>query len=381
MTEPSLRRRGDATRGTILIVDADPSHREGVRESLAAADYQVQAAASGEEALRCLDEAIPEVIILDASLPGIDGFETCARIRADPKWRETPVILMSTLDDPADKARAFEHGAVDIIAKPVDEHEVRARVDAQVSLVRLRGQLGRRNEDMEAFGRMLGHDLRGSLATILAQTEVIIDDVLSGDVQEDGQLLEDLQTIKSATLSMSETINAMLVLASVGEAKPNPQVVQMSAIIHQARFGMAAAIERAGALIEVGSDLPPALGHAPWLEQVWSYLIGNGLEFGGTPPRLVLGARPCPGQEAMVTFFMQDNGPGIPEASLPRLFGPFTRHRRERVERHGIGLSIVERVITTLGGEVGARRLPEGGTELFFTLRRADAATSAPVGS
>lgn len=356
-------------KGTVLIVDDSPDNLGFLLEYFVAVDYRVLVALSGEEALRRLDKTTPDVILLDAIMPGLDGFETCARIKADPSLREIPVIFMSALTEPADKVKAFRHGAVDYITKPVNKDEVLARVDAQVSLMRLRAQLVRRNEELEAFGHMLAHDLRGPLAAILAQTEVMADDLRglreSGAVSED--LLDDLVNVRIAAQGMNETIDAMLLLAGVVGTDLSLEVVRMSTIIDDALSRVASLSRRVKAEVEVEADLPIVIGYAPWLEQVWCNLIGNGLKYGGTPPVLALGASPR--SDSMVEFWIRDNGPGIPEASLRRVFEPFTRLSPDREGGYGIGLSIVERIVTKLGGEVGARRLSRGGSEFFFTLR------------
>jgi len=94
------------------------------------------------------------------------------------------------------------------------------------------------------------------------------------------------------------------------------------------------------------------MGHAPWIEQVWINYISNALKYGGRPPRVELGADPP--SDGAVRFWVRDNGPGFTPEEQARLFTPFTRLAQMSVEGHGLGLSIVQRIVDKLGGQVSA---------------------------
>ncbi len=111
-----------------------------------------------------------------------------------------------------------------------------------------------------------------------------------------------------------------------------------------------------------------ALGHAPWLEAVWVNYISNALKYGGTPPRLTLGA--SREGDGLVCFWVQDNGDGIQPDEQQKLFTPFTRLAQYKVQGNGLGLSIVSRVIEKLGGDVGVESTGRAGdgSRFYFTL-------------
>ncbi len=126
---------GDA--GRILLVDDEPTNLDILRETLAGPNYRLFVARSGEEALRVAPRARPFIILLDVVMPGIDGYETCRRLKADPETRDAAVIFVSALNDPKDRIRGFEAGAVDFISKPVQPEEVIARVNTHLAIQRL----------------------------------------------------------------------------------------------------------------------------------------------------------------------------------------------------------------------------------------------------
>ena len=126
---------GDA--GRILLVDDEPTNLDILREALAGPNYRLFVARSGEEALRVAPRARPLIVLLDVVMPGIDGYETCRRLKADPETRDSAVIFVSALTDPKERVRGFEAGAVDFISKPVQPEEVIARVNAHLRIQRL----------------------------------------------------------------------------------------------------------------------------------------------------------------------------------------------------------------------------------------------------
>lgn len=125
----------------ILVVDDTPANIGVLLEALENASYDVLVAESGTSALAQLEHVTPDLILLDVMMPGMDGFETCQRLRDHAKWRHIPVLFMTALDEPQQKLRAFEVGAVDYIVKPFFEQEVLARVQTHLELLRLRQNL------------------------------------------------------------------------------------------------------------------------------------------------------------------------------------------------------------------------------------------------
>ena len=137
-TEPQ-----DDARPCIMIVDDVAANLGVLLDFLDSAGYEVLVAESGEGALAQL--AQPDIILLDVTMPGIDGYETCKRLKADERWREIPVFFLTALNDTVDKVRGFAAGAVDYITKPLHPEEVLARVRAHLQIKVLQRELQERN--------------------------------------------------------------------------------------------------------------------------------------------------------------------------------------------------------------------------------------------
>lgn len=135
---------------TVLVVDDTPANLGVVLETLGAAGLRVLVAESGARALELLMAQPVDLVLLDVVMPGLDGFATCAEIRRHAAWAGLPIIFMTAVDEPAQKVRALEAGAVDYISKPVHPPEVLARVRTHLDLRAARLALQRQNERLEA---------------------------------------------------------------------------------------------------------------------------------------------------------------------------------------------------------------------------------------
>ncbi len=144
----------------ILLVDDNPTNLQVLLQTLNGRGYKLLIAKDGENALRIAHKAKPALMLLDIMMPGIDGYEVCRRLKADPAVSDIAVIFLSALDDTRDKVRGLETGAVDYIAKPFQAEEVIARVDTQLKIHRLEQALAARNRELEATNQQLLETMR-----------------------------------------------------------------------------------------------------------------------------------------------------------------------------------------------------------------------------
>lgn len=161
---------------TILVIDDQIASLELVLDHLATAGLTILSAQDGISGIARANYAQPDLILLDGVMPGIDGFETCRRLKAAEVTREIPVIFMTTLDDLTDKVRGFAVGGVDYVTKPVQVAEVLARVQTHVALrvlqrqraahiVQLQQEIAERKR-VEAEREQLILELQAALANI-----------------------------------------------------------------------------------------------------------------------------------------------------------------------------------------------------------------------
>jgi DNA-binding response OmpR family regulator/DNA-binding CsgD family transcriptional regulator len=158
---------------TVLVVDDTPAGLGVVCDTLRREGARVLLAESGAAARAVLDRTMPDLVLLDVVMPDEDGFALCSALQADPRWRDLPVIFLTSIDAPAQKVRAFAAGAVDYVTKPVHVPELVARVRVQLDLVTARRALEEKNAELESE-IAIRLDAEAQLATSLDRAVVVL---------------------------------------------------------------------------------------------------------------------------------------------------------------------------------------------------------------
>jgi signal transduction histidine kinase len=301
----------------------------------------------------------PDVILLDLALPDSVGLETLQAVRE--RVPGVPVVILTGLDDQDMGVQAVQQGAQDYLAKGY----VHGRLLEQVILYaierkRIEDERERLIADLNAFAHTVAHDLKSPLQFVVGASELLQthwDKVKTREVQEW------LDQIYDQSNKMGAIIDDLLLLARVRADEVPLEALPMAEIVTSAWQRLSPLIEQYGAEIIMPEEWPVAKGYSPWVEQVWFNYLSNAVKYGGEPPRIRLGA--VSGSDNMVKFWICNNGPPIPPDLEAQLFQPFSRLNQMQREGHGLGLSIVRRIVEKLGGEVG---LEKRGQQSCFTF-------------
>jgi PAS domain S-box-containing protein len=247
-------------------------------------------------------------------------------------------------------------------------HDVTERWQAQQALQQYANELEARNAELDAYAHTVAHDLKGPLATIIGFGTLMEADM--GKRPED-ETRSHLQTLLRSAYKLKDIINDLLLLASVrqqGEVATGP--VDMRAIVSEVQIRLSGPIAARHADFTLPDRWPVAMGYAPWVEEVWVNYVSNALKFGRDPVRIELGYdRDGDGQTGpLIRFWVKDNGPGLTAEEQARLFTPFTRLEQIDTKGHGLGLSIVQRIVHRLGGHVGVDSEAGEGSRFWFSL-------------
>ncbi|WP_119070663.1 sensor histidine kinase [Aggregatilinea lenta] len=223
--------------------------------------------------------------------------------------------------------------------------------------------------ELDAFAHTVAHDLKNPLGLIQGYANMLSTEF------EDLSLTEVMQYLDNIELGVDKMvtlIDELLLFASVRRQDSVPSVpIEMKPIVAEAMGRLRWIIQDHDAEIIVPDTWPLAWGYPAWIEEVWTNYLSNAIKYGGTPPRVELGATVL--DDTRVRFWVRDNGGGIAESDLSRLFKQFIRLGDMRVTGHGLGLSIVSRIIDKLGGTVEVESTIGEGSTFSFTLPVADA--------
>ena len=218
--------------------------------------------------------------------------------------------------------------------------------------------------DLDAYAHTVAHDLKNPVFAIAGYNDLLQSE-LAGNVSETAQ--EFLEATGKGCEKMTEIINELLLLASVRRtADFAREPLDMAQILEETRKRLAYEIGESRAEITMPDEWPRAVGYAPWVEAVWTNYISNAIKYGGSPPRIELGADH--NGDGKVHFWVRDNGQGLNEEQVSRLFEEFSRADPTKAEGHGLGLSIVSRIVERLGGEVKVTSKVGEGSTFGFTL-------------
>jgi two-component system sensor histidine kinase/response regulator len=345
--------------GRILIVDDNP-HNVAILEELLDDDYQLRTAASGEEALAMAPEFSPAVILLDIMMPGIDGYETCRRIRTTPGLRHTKIILVSARAMVSERLRGYEAGADDYIIKPFDKHELRAKVCVYLRLKSV--------EEVEQLKSnllgLLSHETNTPLNGILPAVELLLAD-------EDMDVVERrmwLSTIHQSATHLHRLFTKVMTLSMMKSGKWRFQLapVDLTEVIRRAVCDVAtpAAMRH----VQIESELPETASTMLDWEQMHGVIraiLENAIRFSPAEERITIGVWR---DDKVFRLTVTDRGAGIASDFLPRVFEEFAEADvSHHTEGHGLSLAIARLVVLAHHGTIGVESTQGRGTT--FTVR------------
>ena len=346
--------------------------------------FRVLVAQDGLKGVEQAEYAKPDIILLDVMMPGIDGFETCRRLKANEATKTIPVIFITALSETESKMEGFEAGGVDYVTKPIDYHEVEARLKTHLTLRRLQQELEAeieerkkveaqlqksmlelqtRNEELDAFAHTVAHDLKDPLGVITLGAEVLRTDYQDMTKEE---LDSSFATLSRNGKKSCRIVDELLMLATVKKERVRTHPLKMDIIVHDAWQRLPASPEKGRSQLHLPVEWPVAQGYAPWVEEVWVNFLSNALKYGGHPPIIRVGAEHL--ENGQIRFWIQDNGPGLPKLELAKVFAPFTRANRRVVRGHGLGLSIVRSIVEKLNGQVEVKSSGVRGEGCLFSF-------------
>ncbi|RMH69854.1 MAG: hybrid sensor histidine kinase/response regulator [Gemmatimonadetes bacterium] len=371
MTDPAVK-------GTILIVDDNPTNLAVLYDYLKEEGFAVFIAKSGEKAIQQVERIKPDIILLDVLMPGgIDGFETCHRLKANPNTRGIPVIFMTALSDTVDKVKGFNAGAVDYVTKPFQQEEVLARINAHLTILRQQAIIKELSEKKLqelrfSISQSLPHELRTPLTTIMGYSQLIA--ALSPE-----KLLENAPKVSESIYQASKRLYRLIenyilftrvqvLLADEAELNQlrqqaiyNPQEI----IEKQARDKAAEKKRKSDLSLQVENALVYIT--VPNLEKIVQELVDNAFTFSSPgSPVAVQGARQ--GDSYLITI--TDAGHGMSTEQLKNIgaYMQFDRHKHEQ-QGSGLGLTLATQLVELHGGTCQLESVPEQGTTVYVRLR------------
>lgn len=243
--------------------------------------------------------------------------------------------------------------------------DISAAKEMEAALKATNEALRARNEELDAYAHTVAHDLKNPVAAILGFAEHLEEGL--GTLAE-REMRDSLEAIARSAQKMQSIIEALLLLGETRRSDVASAPLDLGVIARECLRGLAHEVKRLDADVILQGEWPMAAGYAPWVELVLTNYLSNALKFGGRPPRVEVGAEAS--GERHVRVWVRDNGRGLTPEEIGTIFAPYTRLAVEVVPGHGVGLSIVRRLVARMGGEVSVESAaaPGEGCTFGFTL-------------
>jgi signal transduction histidine kinase len=366
----------EAPRPRIMVVDDDTAVVDALCGTLRERGYDIGGFVSATAALTALKDSRFDLLLCDLNMPEMEGIPFLRAAREiDPDLAGIIITGQGTIDTAIEAMKA---GALDYILKPFKLSIVLPVLERGLAMRKLRlenaalqqrvsertAELEGMNRELEAFAYSISHDLRAPVRAVSGFANFLKQDY--GDQLPAGghQLLE---VINSSALQMGRMIDSLLELSQLGRRPIELEPVDMAALVAEVVAELQRLPQANRAAVEVG-PLPSCSGDPLLLRQVWTNLVSNALKFSARrqQARVEIGGRD---EADQLTYFVRDNGTGFDSRYSDRLFNPFRRLHGEEFEGHGVGLSIVKRVVERHGGRVRAESELDRGATFYFTIK------------
>ena len=364
----------DRTGQKIVIIDDSSFNRTLIVSILSEAGYQVMEAVDAETGINLVSDSCPDLILLDVTMPGMDGYEACKRLKGDYRTKDIPVIFLTGRTEKEDIVKGFECGAVDYITIPFCREELLSRVGTHIDRSQSRQAMAGIKDDYGQLLQMTCHDLLNPLSHIKFIFEAEDDnpgilETMKGDVRDAVENCVSIIEVVRKMRSISGEENRLdLEAVSVTTAAEN-----LSHMLRE-RFQ-----EKDIDLInDIEKEVHVIAEKTSFINSVLNNLLTNALKFSHPGSSVVLSARQSDGQ---VHLTVKDSGIGMSERLLQDLFKMEAVTKREGTDGEkgtGYGMRLVKRFVDAYCGtiEVSSKEQAEGvanhGTTVTVSLKKAD---------
>jgi len=385
------------TSGNIMVVDDTVANLKLLENILGKRGYRVRSFPRGRLALAAAAIEPPDLILLDINIPEMNGYEICARLKADAVLAPVPVIFISALNDMLDKVKAFGSGGVDYISKPFQIEEILARVENQLKLRRFQKELEQHNARLDElvelksrelaeaherlsildqakndFLMLISHELRTPLNGLFGVAELLF-----ATYPANAANTELMDIFKQSQERLLRIVEEALLLTEmeVDTGSFSPKIFALGPVLAEAlRQTAGLAQQRNVGLPPSPGELPAISGDAKLFQRALQALLDTAVKFSGPGQTVALAGREA---EGTVALEISTWGQNVPADLVPKFFKVLGVSQAVAPGGDlGLSLPLAERVISLFGGSMGVENLTPPGLKITAHLKKGSPAST-----
>lgn len=353
----------------ILIVDDNPVNLKVLFNHLKRAGFRTLIAKDGFSAIKQANRLPPDLILLDVMMPGLDGFQTCRRLKKSEATKEIPVIFITALTDIADKVKGFEAGAVDYITKPFQQEEVLARINTHLTIQAQQRKLHKLNATKDKFFSIIAHDLKGAFGGLLGFSELLATAMQDFSPEQTSEIATEMNESLKNTFKLLENLLDWARLQK-GMMKHKPELLDLYPCVEDTVKILSDTAKHKG--ISLTNTIEPGnfsmYGDSNLINTVLRNLITNALKFTHPGGSVTVSARL---QDDLVAVSVTDTGIGMQDNILANLFKIEAKVKRTGTANErgtGLGLILCREMVEKQGGKIWATSEVGQGSTFTFTV-------------
>ncbi|MDQ0202708.1 hybrid sensor histidine kinase/response regulator [Pectinatus haikarae] len=348
----------------ILIIDDSPESIELASCILKRSDFTIRVAKSAQSALKLLQFQIPHIILLDVTMPEMNGFDFCQLLKNNVEYKKIPVVFLTASDDEESIKKAFAIGAQDYVTKPFKPAELIARVNTQLKLMQRTEDLENAYKSLDSFSYSVAHDLKSPLLSIKRLIDFLLQDC-NGKFSSDEKTLA--ENIQEKTREVTAIIDHLLEYSHAGSKEISINKIDTNKIFFET-YNELHTLEPSRKICFHLEKLPSIAADPILFKLLCQNILSNALKYTRKKDPAIIRVT-CRQTEKYLVFSVTDNGAGFDMRYVKKLFHVFERlHSAREFEGSGVGLAICQRILQRQGGTAWITGKPDKGASFFFSL-------------
>ena len=374
----------DEKKHTILIVDDEELNVRFLATFLQRKGYEIEVASTGVEALQQIARIKPDVVLLDAMMPEMDGFEVCRQLRKNPETHLLPVIMVTALHSIEDEVRALEAGSDDFLPKPINNLELMARLRSLLRIKTLHDQLRESKKELEeknkklvelqglrdSLTQMIVHDLKNPLTGIMGCSELL--QMMPENLSE--RQLSIIKKMDESASVIQKMITDILDISRMEEnkVKLRKEPFHITEILDANLNELAYMMQKSGISgeMDVSKDVPMISADKDMIHRVVANLLHNAVKHSGKGGKIRLSAR-FESDQGRLHVTVKDDGEGIAPEYTEKIFEKFAQADLKKLglkTDRGLGLTFCKLAVEAHGGKIWVESKIGTGSEFKFYL-------------